>query len=114
MQVSIQQTRCRGESCQVDALGVRTGQCFDCGIGSNGDNTAVANGDRLGDGIAPLADRVRALQRMVTAGLDETAATLTLVRGIGPRVVSVPGRITVSSRAVARVRVVSGIGRRRV
>ena len=35
------------------------------------------------DGIAPLDERIRALRRMVEAGIDESAATLTLVSGIG-------------------------------
>lgn len=34
--------------------------------------------------IVPLAERIRILQRMVASGLDEYAATLTLVHGIGP------------------------------
>lgn len=33
----------------------------------------------------PLAERVRILQRMIATGLDEYAATLTLVDGIGPK-----------------------------
>jgi len=34
----------------------------------------------------PVSERIQALQRMVTIGLDECAATLTLVDGIGPKI----------------------------
>ena len=37
-----------------------------------------------GWGVVPTASRIRALQRMIATGLDEGAATLTLVAGIGP------------------------------
>jgi helicase len=39
----------------------------------------------LDDEDMPVQERIRALQRMVCTGLDEFAATLTLVGGIGPK-----------------------------
>ncbi|HEX6292924.1 MAG TPA: DEAD/DEAH box helicase [Herpetosiphonaceae bacterium] len=42
----------------------------------------------LDEAYVPLVERVRALTRMMTAGMDEAAATLTLIPGVGPALAS--------------------------